>query len=67
MFSFAKIAYVSLLCAAQHLLVLTKLNSNNAEFLEHINSKYVTWFLFTTQNRLNSMVATTMDCLQQNS
>jgi hypothetical protein len=36
----------SLLCATQHLLVLTKLNSDDAEFMAYIKSKYVTWFLF---------------------
>ena len=48
MFSFANISYVSLLYP---LLVLTNLDSNNEEFLEYIKSRYVTWFLFTTQSR----------------
>ena len=44
MFSFTatNVMYVSLLCATQHLLVLTTLNSDNAEFLAYIKSKYVT-------------------------
>ena len=48
MFSFAatNVTYVSLLCATQHLLVLTKLNSNDAEFSAYIKSKYATWFFF---------------------
>ena len=48
MFSFTatNVMYVSLLCASQHLLGLINLNSNDAQFLAYINSKYVTWFLF---------------------
>ena len=63
MFSFANIRYVFLLWA---LLELTKLDSNNAEFLAYIKSKYVTWFRFTTQSRrLNPTAAISVDYLQQ--
>jgi len=49
MFSFANITYVSLLCSAQRLLVLTNLNSDNAEFLEYIKSNYYNGLLTTEQ------------------
>ena len=71
MFSFTatNVMYVSLLCATQHLLVLTTLNSDNAEFLAYIKFKYVTriFFFFTTQSRLNPTAAITKDCSQQSS
>ena len=68
MFSFRNVSYVSLLCA-EHTCTHHILDSNDAEFLAFIKSKYVTFvsFYHVKSSSYNSMAAILVDCLQQSS